>query len=796
MKRIRFQLCKLMSTSAMFIATQGFTQDSATSSSAASSSAKSASAKSAPLKNADSVPQCPVMGVVADPSDRNTAAGSMSNGDWWPNQLNLQILHQNSLKSNPLGATFNYEDEFKKLDLAALKQDIKSLMTTSQDWWPADYGHYGPFFIRMAWHSAGTYRVTDGRGGSGYGTQRFAPLNSWPDNGNLDKARRLLWPIKQKYGQQISWADLMVLTGNCALESMGFETFGFAGGRDDVWEPQQDIYWGPESKWLGDERYSGDRKLEQPLAAVQMGLIYVNPEGPNGNPDPLAAAHDIRETFGRMAMNDEETVALIAGGHTLGKAHGAADPSKFVGPPPEGASIEEQGLGWSNKFGTGNAGDTITSGLEGAWTSTPAAWSHDYFENLFNYEWELTKSPAGAQQWTPKDASAQGTVPDAHDPAKSHAPIMFTTDLALKLDPAYAPISKRFLENPEEFKTAFAKAWYKLTHRDMGPYSRCLGPEVAPPQLWQDPIPAVNHPLIDEQDIASLKVQLLESGLSVSQLVETAWASASTFRGSDKRGGANGARIRLSPQKDWAVNQPAELAKVLPVLEKIQQNFNGGAASGKRVSLADLIVLGGCAAVEQAAEAGGHVVTVPFTPGRTDATQEQTDVEAIAVLEPKTDGFRNYLGRQPLDRNAAELLVDRANLLTLTAPEMAVLVGGMRVLDTNADPLKLGMFTATPGVLTHDFFVQLLDMNTTWQKSPVCEHFFEGLDRETGDIRWQATAVDLVFGSNSQLRAIAEVYASDDAKSKFVDDFVAAWTKVMNADRFDIEPANETLLAN
>ncbi len=729
--------------------------------------------------------QCPVMGPVAAASDRHTAAGAYNNGDWWPEQLNLQILHQNSLKSNPMGQDFNYAEEFGKLDLPALKQDIMKLMTTSQDWWPADYGHYGPLFIRMAWHSAGTYRVADGRGGAGYGTQRFAPLNSWPDNGNLDKARRLLWPIKQKYGNKISWADLMVLAGNCALESMGFQPLGFAGGREDVWEPQQDINWGPESKWLGDERYSGDRQLDNPLAAVQMGLIYVNPEGPNGKPDPLAAARDIRETFGRMAMNDEETVALIAGGHTFGKAHGAADPSRFVGPAPEAASLEEQGLGWKNSFGSGNAGDTITSGLEGAWTSTPTRWSNGYFDNLFDYEWELTKSPAGAWQWTPKEQTAQGTVPDAHDAQKSHAPMMFTTDLALKMDPVYGPISQRFHENPEQFEQAFAKAWYKLTHRDMGPVSRCLGPWVAPPQLWQDPIPARGVANIDAQDIAVLKNKLLTSGLSIPQLVETAWASASTFRGSDKRGGANGARIRLAPQKDWPVNQPAELAKVLVALEKIQKDFNASQSGRKRVSLADLIVLGGCAAIEQAARKAGHAVDVPFYPGRTDATQEQTDVESFSVLEPTTDGFRNYFGPQ-LNRPAEEMLIDRASLLNLTAPEMAVLVGGLRVLDTNADGLKMGQFTQRPGTLTNDFFVNLLDMGTVWNKSAQCEHFYEGLDRETGDVKWRATAVDLVFGSNSQLRAIAEVYASQDAQQKFVHDFVAAWNKVMNLDRFDL----------
>ena len=735
--------------------------------------------------------KCPVMEGVRPASARHTAAGAMSTSDWWPNQLNLKILHQNSPGGNPLGADFSYAEEFAKLDLDALKQDLRELMTTSQDWWPADYGHYGPLFIRMAWHSAGTYRVSDGRGGAGYGTQRFAPLNSWPDNVSLDKARRLLWPIKQKYGNKISWADLMVLTGNVALESMGFETFGFAGGREDVWEPQEDIYWGPESEWLGDNRYTGDRDLENPLAAVQMGLIYVNPEGPNGNPDPLAAARDIRETFARMAMNDEETVALIAGGHTFGKAHGAA-PADNLGPDPEAAGIEEQGLGWRNKFGTGNAGDTITSGLEGAWTSTPTQWSNGYFDHLFGYEWELTKSPAGAAQWTPKDPAAQGTVPDAHDDSKSHPPIMFTTDLALRMDPIYGPISKRFHENPDQFAEAFAKAWYKLTHRDMGPVSRLLGPEAAEPQLWQDPVPTVDHPLVDARDVAALKAKVLASGLSVSQLATTAWASASTFRGSDKRGGANGARIRLAPQKDWAVNQPAELAKVLRTLEQIQAEFNGSQSGGKKISLADLIVLGGCAAVEQAAKQAGHAVEVPFAPGRTDATPEMTDVEAMGVLEPKSDGFRNYVAPE-IDRPGEELLVDRAQLLTLTAPEMTVLVGGLRALGANAGggPLaQLGVFTDRPGTLTNDFFVNLLDMGVEWKKSPMCEHFFEGRDRRTGDVKWTATRVDLVFGSNSQLRAIAEVYASDDSQQKFVHDFVAAWNKVMNLDRFDLDPSS------
>ena len=735
--------------------------------------------------------KCPVIGDMRPAAARHTAAGAMSNRDWWPNQLNLKILHQNSLKGNPMGEDFNYAEEFKKLDLDALKKDLRELMTTSQDWWPADYGHYGPLFIRMAWHSAGTYRVSDGRGGAGYGTQRFAPLNSWPDNANLDKARRLLWPIKQKYGNKISWADLMVLTGNVALESMGFKTFGFAGGREDVWEPQEDIYWGPESEWLGDKRYSGDRMLENPLAAVQMGLIYVNPEGPNGKPSALEAAKDIRETFARMAMNDEETVALIAGGHTFGKAHGAASADN-VGPAPEGASIEEQGLGWKNKFGKGNAGDTITSGLEGAWSSTPTQWSNEYFDNLFGYDWDLVKSPAGAWQWTPTDPAAKGTVPDAHDESKSHAPMMFTTDLALRMDPIYNKISKRFHENPKEFEEAFAKAWYKLTHRDMGPVSRLLGPEVPEPQLWQDPVPKVDHELIDAQDIAALKAKVLASGLSVSELVSTAWASASTFRGSDKRGGANGARIRLAPQKDWEVNQPARLAKVLQTLETIQKDFNRSQTGGKKkVSLADLIVLGGCAAVEEAAKKAGHDVQVPFSPGRTDATQEMTDVASFAVLEPKSDGFRNHTAKE-IDRPAEELLVDRAQLLTLTAPEMTVLIGGMRVLNTNSGsgPLaQLGVFTKRPETLTNDFFVNLLDMSTEWRKSPVCEHFFEGRDRKTGEVKWTATRVDLVFGSNSQLRAIAEVYASDDSQQKFVNDFVAAWNKVMNLDRFDLDPA-------
>jgi catalase-peroxidase len=740
-----------------------------------------------PAEPMNDLSKCPVMGAQPAPSNRHTAAGTMNNGDWWPEQLNLNMLHQNSAKSNPVGEAFNYAEEFKKLDLAAVKKDLTELMTTSQDWWPADYGHYGPFFIRMAWHSAGTYRVTDGRGGASDGTQRFAPLNSWPDNANLDKARRLLWPIKQKYGQKISWADLMVLTGNVALESMGFQTYGFAGGREDVWEPQQDVYWGAETEWLGDKRYSEGRKLENPLAAVQMGLIYVNPEGPNGNPDPLAAAHDIRETFARMAMNDEETVALIAGGHTFGKAHGAATPEGNVGAEPEGAPLEEQGLGWKNKYGKGNAGDTITSGLEGAWTSAPARWSHMYLSNLYAYEWELTKSPAGAKQWVPKEGAGKGTVPDAHDPAKSHQPIMFTTDLALKMDPEYAKITKRFLENPKEFETAFAKAWYKLTHRDMGPMARYLGPEVPKEALiWQDPVPAVDHELVNDADVASLKQQILASGLTTSQLVSTAWASASTFRGSDLRGGANGARIRLAPQKDWAVNQPEQLAQVLASLEKIQADFNAAQSGGKKVSLADLIVLAGSAAIEEAAKKAGHEVKVPFIAGRNDTTQEMTDTDSFAVLEPKQDGFRNYLGKE-LDRPAPETLVDRAQLLGLTAPEMTVLVGGMRVLGTNVGHPDLGVFTARRGQLTNDFFVNLLDMGTEWKVSPVCEHFYEGRDRKTGDLKWTATSVDLVFGSNSQLRAIAEVYGSTDAGRKFVDDFVAAWTKVMNADRFDLK---------
>jgi catalase-peroxidase len=708
-----------------------------------------------------------------------------SNRDWWPNQLRLEILHQNSPLASPMDKGFNYAEEFKKLDLDALKKDIEALMTTSQDWWPADYGHYGPLFIRMAWHSAGTYRIADGRGGAASGSQRFAPLNSWPDNASLDKARRLLWPIKQKYGRKLSWADLMIFAGNCALESMGFKTFGFAGGREDIWEPESDINWGSEIEWLGAARYEGDRQLQKPFGAVQMGLIYVNPEGPEGKPDPLAAAKDIRETFGRMAMNDEETVALIAGGHTFGKAHGAANAAQYCGPEPEGASIEEMGLGWTNRFGTGKGADAITSGLEGAWTSNPVKWDNGYFDNLFGYDWELTKSPAGAYQWTPKDAAARDTVPDAHDPKKRHAPMMFTTDLSLKLDPIYAPIAKRFHENPAQFAEAFAKAWYKLTHRDMGPVSRLLGPLVPPAQLWQDPVPAVDHELIGEQDVAQLKQKILASGLSIAQLVTTAWASASTFRGTDKRGGANGARIRLAPQKGWEVNQPAELAKVLPVLEKIQKDFNGAQSGKKKVSLADVIVLGGCAGVEAAAKKAGYGVQVPFAPGRTDASQEMTDVESFAVLEPTADGFRNYL-RKGDDRSPTELLVERARLLTLTAPEMTVLLGGMRVLNTNFGQSALGIFTERPGSLTNDFFVNLLGMGTEWRKSSQGEHVYEGHDRRTGKVKWTGTAVDLVFGSNSQLRAIAEVYACGDSQEKFVRDFVAAWNKVMNLDRFDL----------
>jgi catalase-peroxidase len=706
--------------------------------------------------------------------------------DWWPNQLNLQVLHQHSTLSNPMGEAFDYAKEFKSLDLYAVIKDLHALMTDSQDWWPADYGHYGPFFIRMAWHSAGTYRVGDGRGGASSGTQRFAPLNSWPDNVSLDKARRLLWPIKQKYGRKISWADLMILAGNVALDSMGFKTFGFGGGRADVWEPEDDIYWGPEGKWLADERYSGDRDLQNPLAAVQMGLIYVNPEGPNGKPDPVAAARDIRETFARMAMNDEETVALIAGGHTFGKTHGAADPSKYVGPAPEGGSIEEQGLGWKNSFGSGKGVHTISSGLEGAWTPTPVKWDNSYFDTLFGCEWELTKSPAGAHQWTPKGGAGAGTVPDAHDPSKRHAPMMATTDLSLRMDPVYEKISRRFHQNPQELADAFAKAWYKLTHRDMGPIVRYLGPLVPKEPLpWQDPIAAVDHPMIGEQDITALKAKILASGLSVSQLVSTAWASASTFRGSDKRGGANGARIRLAPQKDWDVNQPAQLATVLQKLESIQKEFNASQSGGKKVSLADLIVLGGCAAIEKAAKGAGHDVKVPFTPGRMDASQDQTDVDSFAPLEPTADGFRNYLrGKQRL--SAEDLLVDRAQLLTLTAPEMTVLVGGLRGLNANTGQSAHGVFTKRPETLTNDFFVNLLDMSTQWQASAGSEGVFEGRGRKTNEVKWTGTRVDLIFGSHSQLRALAEVYACADSKEKFVKDFITAWTKVMNLDRFDL----------
>jgi len=726
------------------------------------------------------------MGPVTGGANKQATGRGTSNRDWWPNQLKIEILHQHSSKSNPMGEDFNYAKEFKSLDLAAVKKDLAALMTDSQDWWPADFGHYGPLFIRMAWHSAGTYRAGDGRGGGGRGQQRFPPLNSWPDNVSLDKARRLLWPIKQKYGRKISWADLMILAGNVALETMGFKTFGFAGGREDVWEPDQDVYWGSEDTWLGgDKRYSGDRDLENPLAAVQMGLIYVNPEGPNGNPDPIAAAKDIREVFARMSMNDEETVALIAGGHSFGKTHGAA-PASYVGPEPEAASIEEQGLGWKNSFGTGKGDDAITSGLEVIWTPTPTKWSNNFFRNLFGYEWELTKSPAGAHQWQPKGGAGTGTIPDAHDPSRRHAPSMLTTDLALRFDPAYEKISRRFYENPDQFADAFARAWFKLTHRDMGPRTRYLGPEVPAEELiWQDPIPAVNHKLIDEQDIASLKGKILASGLSVSQLVSTAWASASTFRGSDKRGGANGARIRLAPQKDWVVNQPAELAKVLNTLEGIQSEFNSETSGDKKVSLADLIVLAGCAGVEQAAKKAGHDVTVPFSPGRNDALQEQTDVVSFALLEPIADGFRNYLKGQ-YTISAEALLIDKAQLLTLTAPEMTVLVGGMRVLNTNFEQTQHGVFTKRPEALTNDFFVNLLDMGTEWKAVSDAKDMFEGRDRKTGKVKWTGTRVDLIFGSNSQLRALAEVYGSADAQKKFVQDFVAAWTKVMNLDRFDL----------
>ena len=726
--------------------------------------------------------KCPFSGATL----KQGAGNGTGNRDWWPNQLKLNILRQHSTLSNPMGENFNYVEAFKALDLKQVKKDIIEVMTTSQDWWPADYGHYGPFMIRMAWHSAGTYRTTDGRGGGGRGMQRFAPLNSWPDNTNLDKARLLLWPVKKKYGNSLSWADLMILAGNCALESMGFKTFGFAGGREDVWEPDEDVYWGSEKEWLGDKRYTGDRVLENPLAAVQMGLIYVNPEGPNGNPDPLASARDIRETFARMAMNDEETVALIAGGHTFGKTHGAADPNKYVGKEPAGASIEEQGQGWKNTFGTGNAGSTITSGLEGAWTTTPTKWSNNYFENLFGFEWELSKSPAGAHQWKPKAGAGAGTVPDAHDPSKSHAPTMLTTDIALRVDPAYEKVSRKFYENPDQFADAFSRAWFKLTHRDMGPRSRYVGSEVPSEELiWQDPIPAVTHKLIDENDIASLKGQILSSGLTISQLVSTAWASASTFRGSDKRGGANGARIRLAPQKYWEVNNPSQLSTVLDKLEGIQSSFNAAQSGGKQVSLADLIVLGGCAAIEKAAKNAGHDIKVPFTAGRTDASQAQTDVESFAVLEPAADGFRNYK-KSSYKLSAEEMLIDKAQLLTLTAPEMTVLVGGMRVLNTNFDHSMHGVFTSAPETLTNDFFVNLIDFGTTWKASAASQEIFEGRNRATGEVKYTGSRVDLIFGSNSELRAIAEVYACEDAKTKFVKDFVAAWTKVMNLDRFDL----------
>ncbi|MEO7717212.1 MAG: catalase/peroxidase HPI [Capsulimonas sp.] len=726
--------------------------------------------------------KCPFSGGVLN----QTAGGGTRNRDWWPNGLRLSILRQNSHLSNPMDESFNYSEEFQKLDLAAVKNDIFALMTASQAWWPADYGHYGPFFIRMAWHSAGTYRITDGRGGAGAGAQRFAPLNSWPDNANLDKARLLLWPIKKKYGKKISWADLMILAGNCALESMGFQTFGFAGGREDVWEPEEDVYWGAETEWLGDKRHTGDRDLENPLAAVQMGLIYVNPEGPNGNPDPIASARDIRETFGRMAMNDEETVALIAGGHSFGKTHGAADPSKHIGPEPALASIEEQGLGWRNTLGSGNGVHTITSGLEGAWTTTPTQWSNNFFDNLFGFEWELTKSPAGANQWKPKDGAAADTVPDAHDPAKRHAPTMLTTDLALRFDPAYEKISRRFHENPDQFADAFARAWFKLTHRDMGPRALYLGSE-APAEvlIWQDPIPAVTSPIIDNQDIESLKSKILASGLSVGQLVSTAWASASTFRGSDKRGGANGARVRLVPQQYWEVNNPTQLAGVLETLTRIQSEFNAAQPSGKQVSIADLIVLGGSVGIEKAAQNAGHDLKVPFTPGRVDAAQEQTDVESFAALEPAADGFRNYFNARHT-ASAEELLIDKAQLLTLTAPELTVLVGGLRVLNTNFDASQHGVFTQRPESLTNDYFVNLLDLGTKWSAASDANDVFDGRDRATGAVQWTGTRVDLIFGSNSELRAIAEVYACDDSQEKFAQDFVAAWTKVMNLDRFDL----------
>nr|WP_299487370.1 catalase/peroxidase HPI [uncultured Allomuricauda sp.] len=733
-------------------------------------------------KNSNGESKCPFMNGAL----KHGAGGGTSNRDWWPNQLRLNILRQNSSLSNPMDQDFDYAKEFKSLDLEAVKKDLVDLMTDSQDWWPADYGHYGPFFIRMAWHSAGTYRIADGRGGAGSGTQRFAPLNSWPDNANLDKARLLLWPVKQKYGKKISWADLMILAGNCALESMGFETFGFAGGREDVWEPEEDIYWGAETEWLGDKRYEGDRELENPLGAVQMGLIYVNPEGPNGNPDPVAAAHDIRETFGRMAMNDEETVALIAGGHTFGKTHGAADPDKYVEREPAAAGITEQSKGWKNNFGTGNAGDTITSGLEGAWTTTPTKWSNNFFWNLFGYEWELTKSPAGAHQWIPKHGAGANSVPDAHDSGKRHTPIMLTTDLSLREDPAYEKISRRFHENPDEFADAFARAWFKLTHRDMGPISRYLGTEVPSEELiWQDPVPTADHELISDEDASALKQNILASGLSVSELVGTAWASASTFRGSDKRGGANGARIRLAPQKDWEVNNPGQLSKVLDTLERIQNEFNSNQSGKKQVSLADLIVLAGNAGVEQAAKNAGKNITVPFEPGRGDATQEQTDVESFAVLEPKADGFRNYL-KSKYAVSSEELLIDKAQLMTLSAPEMTVLLGGLRVLDVNHEQSQHGVFTERAGSLTNDYFVNLLDLNTKWEATSDEENAFAGRDRASGEVKWAGTRVDLIFGSNTELRAIAEVYGSNDAHERFLNDFVAAWTKVMNLDRFDL----------
>ncbi|THD69169.1 catalase/peroxidase HPI [Robertkochia marina] len=727
--------------------------------------------------------KCPFLGGEL----KKTAGGGTSNRDWWPNQLNLDILRQHSKLTDPMDEDFDYAEAFKSLDLAAVKKDLADLMTDSQDWWPADYGHYGPFFIRMAWHSAGTYRIADGRGGGGSGTQRFAPLNSWPDNANLDKARLLLWPIKQKYGKKISWADLMILAGNVALETMDFKTYGFAGGREDVWEPEKDIYWGSEGEWLGDKRYTGDRELENPLAAVQMGLIYVNPEGPNGEPDPLKAAKDIRETFGRMAMNDYETVALIAGGHTFGKTHGAANPDEYVSAEPAGATIEEQSMGWRNSYGTGNAEYTITSGLEGAWTKTPTKWSNNFFENLFGYEWELYKSPAGANQWRPKDGAGAGLIPDAHDPEKKHAPFMLTTDLALRMDPDYEPISRHFYENPDELADAFAKAWYKLTHRDMGPKSRYLGPEVPEEDLiWQDPIPETDHALVNEKDIESLKQQILDSGLTISELVSTAWASASTFRGSDKRGGANGARIRLAPQKDWEVNNPEQLQKVLNALEGVQKSFNDSQSNGKKISMADMIVLGGCAAIEKAAADAGHKITVPFTPGRMDATQEQTDVEGFAPLEPLADGFRNYI-KEHYMVSSEEMLIDRAQLLTLTAPEMTVLLGGMRVLNINHDGSSHGVFTKRPGKLTNDFFVNILDLGTTWKATSEEEEIFEGRDRKTGEMKWLGTRADLIFGSNTELRALVEVYACADAQEKFIKDFVKAWDKVMNLDRFDLK---------